>query len=139
MAEAGVQTALGASKPRQRAESVDIDRRRLGVLTLGHFSVDYALGVVPALLPFLVSERGYSLSQASTLVLAVVASSSIIQPIFGRLGDLRPMPWLLPLALVMSGLGVAAIGFVSSYAAVLGAAVFAGWGSRRTTRTARDT
>ena len=135
MAEAGVHGEHGApgSDPEiarsatDRARS-DIDRRQLGVLTLGHFSVDYAMGVVPALLPFLVAERGYSLGQASTLVLAVVASSSIVQPVFGRLGDLRPMPWLLPISLIVSGLGVAAIGFVSSYAAVLGVAVLAGLG-----------
>ena len=128
MAEEGIQPAVGATGVRRKATPADIDRRRLGALTLGHFSVDYAMGVVPSLLPFLVAERGYSLSQASTLVLAVVASSSIIQPIFGRLGDLRPMPWLLPIALVMSGLGVATIGFVSSYAAVLVVTILAGIG-----------
>jgi len=108
------------------APRTSIDRPKLGVLTFGHFTADYAMGVVPALLPFLVADRGYSLGQASTLVLAVVVSGSVIQPLFGRFGDLKPMPWLLPTSLIAAGLGVAAIGYVSSYAAVLAVVVFAG-------------
>jgi len=121
-AEPGAPQRSGLSPP------AGINRRLLGVLTLGHFTADYAHGVVPALLPFLVIERGYSLSQASTLVLAMVASSSIVQPVFGRLSDLRPMPWLLPLSLIVSGIGVATIGFLSSYVVTLAVVVFAGIG-----------
>ena len=105
-----------------------IDKRRVLTLSFGHFTVDIAQGAVPALLPFLVVERGFSVGEASVLVLALVGSSSIIQPIFGRMTDLRPMPWILPAAVIASGVGIAAIGFLSSYAETLVAVLFAGVG-----------
>ena len=37
-----------------------LDRRSLGVLGAGHMCVDLCQGAVPALLPFLAAERGYS-------------------------------------------------------------------------------
>ena len=105
-----------------------IDRRKVGVLSFGHFTVDVAQGAVPALLPFLVIDRGLNVAEASALVLALVGSSSIIQPIFGRMTDLRPMPWLLPAAVVASGVGIAAVGYVSSYPATLAVVTVAGVG-----------
>ena len=41
-----------------------LDRRGLGVLSFGHLSVDLAQGTVPALIPFLVRDRGYSYAAA---------------------------------------------------------------------------
>ncbi|MGI9557953.1 MAG: MFS transporter [Solirubrobacterales bacterium] len=105
-----------------------IDKRRVLTLSFGHFTVDIAQGAVPALLPFMVVERGFSVGEASVLVLALVGSSSVIQPIFGRMTDLRPMPWILPAAVLASGIGIAAIGFLSSYVETLAAVVFAGIG-----------
>jgi FSR family fosmidomycin resistance protein-like MFS transporter len=105
-----------------------IDRRRIGVLALGHFSVDVSQGAVPALLPFMVIDRGYSFTQASALVLALLASSSVIQPVFGRLTDLRPLPWLLVAAVLIGGGGIAVTGWVSSYPATFAAVVIAGLG-----------
>jgi FSR family fosmidomycin resistance protein-like MFS transporter len=105
-----------------------INARKIGVLSFGHFTVDIAQGAVPALLPFLVADRGFSVAQASVLVLALVGSSSIIQPIFGRMTDLRPMPWILPAAVITSGVGIAAVGFVSSYLATLAVVLVAGVG-----------
>ncbi len=98
------------------------------MLSFGHFTVDVAQGAVPALLPFLVIDRGLNVAEASALVLALVGSSSIIQPIFGRMTDLRPMPWLLPAAVVASGVGIAAVGYVSSYPATLAVVTVAGVG-----------
>jgi MFS transporter, FSR family, fosmidomycin resistance protein len=37
-----------------------IDRRTLAILGAGHLCVDLCQGAVPALLPFLAAERGYS-------------------------------------------------------------------------------
>jgi len=118
---------MGDKSP-DTSQASGIDKRRVGVLSFGHFTVDIAQGAVPALLPFLVAARGFSIGEASVLVLALVGSSSIIQPAFGRITDLRPMPWLLPAAVVTSGVGIAAVGFVSSYTATLAVVVVAGVG-----------
>ena len=46
-------------------------------------------GAVPALLPFLAAERGYSYAALGALVLFSTIGSSIIQPLFGLLGPSR--------------------------------------------------
>ena len=42
-----------------------VDRRGLGLLTVSHVVDDLYQGAVPALLPFLVLERGYSYAAAT--------------------------------------------------------------------------
>ena len=42
---------------------------------------------MPALLPFLVVERGFSYTAAAGLVFAISASSSVVQPVFGQVAD----------------------------------------------------
>ncbi|MEU9448866.1 MFS transporter [Streptomyces sp. NPDC048277] len=89
------------------------------LLSVGHACVDIYQGSVAALLPFLVSERGYSYAVASGVVLAASVLSSVAQPLFGALTDRRPMPWLLPVSTLLSGAGVASSGVNGSYALTL--------------------
>ena len=63
------------------------DRRGLTVLATGHLWADFLQGAVPALLPFLIAERGYSYAAAGALVLASSIGSSLIQPLFGVVSD----------------------------------------------------
>ena len=53
-------------------------------------------GAVPALLPFLAAERGYSFAALGSLVLAATIGSSLIQPVFGLLSDRVRQSWLMP-------------------------------------------
>ena len=64
-----------------------LDRRALTVLGAGHMCVDLCQGAVPALLPFLAAEHGYSYAALGALVLFSTIGSSIIQPLFGLLSD----------------------------------------------------
>ena len=105
-----------------------IDRRALGVLAGGHLLADATQGVVPALLPFLVRERGLSFAAASALVLASTISSSVIQPAFGHFSDRRPMPWLMPGGVLVGGVGVALTGVAPSYGALVLAVLLSGVG-----------
>lgn len=97
-------------------------------LATGHLCVDVCQGSVPAMLPFLVSQRGYSLSAASALVLAVSFSSSIIQPVFGYLSDRRSLVWLMPGGLILAGVGLGLSGIAHSYALTFIAVVISGLG-----------
>ena len=47
-----------------------MNRRALTVLGAGHLCVDLCQGAVPALLPFLAAEHGYSYAALGALVLA---------------------------------------------------------------------
>jgi MFS transporter, FSR family, fosmidomycin resistance protein len=87
----------------------------MGVLSLGHLCVDLCQGALPALLPFLIAEHGWSYGQAAALVLASSVSSSIVQPLFGHLSDARSLSWLLPGGVALAGLGTSLAGVVGSY------------------------
>ena len=92
-----------------------VDRRGLSVLTASHVVDDLYQGAVPALLPFLVLERGYSYAEATGITLAATVLSSVLQPAFGVLSDRRPLPWLTPAGLLVAGVGIALAGVGSSY------------------------
>src|SRR5436305_10402465 len=105
-----------------------IDRRGIGVLSDGHACVDMCQGAVPALLPFLVAQRGYSCGAASALVLAATVASSIVQPLFGLASDRHSMPWLMPAGLLLAGVGLAVAGLVHPYGLTFAAITLSGLG-----------
>jgi len=112
-------------------ETPDADRSDTGgiaLLTVAHVFNDANQSVVPALLAFLVAHHGFSLASAATLVLAMNLSSSVVQPLFGWLSDKRPMPWVIPLALVVASTSTALIGVAPNLPLMLLAALIAGIG-----------
>ncbi len=89
---------------------------------------DVNQGVVPALLPFFIAERGFTIAAAGGLVLAANLASSVLQPLFGQLADRASVPWLVPCGLLLAGLGVATAGVAPTYRLVLCAAAASGIG-----------
>jgi MFS transporter, FSR family, fosmidomycin resistance protein len=105
-----------------------VDRHGMGVLALGHMMVDACQGAVPALLPFLVSQRGYSYAAASGLILAATVASSVIQPFFGHFSDRRSLVSLLVAGPIVATVGIALVGITSSYGLTFLAVVLSGLG-----------
>ncbi len=104
------------------------DKRGLVTLGLAHLADDLNQSFLPALLPFLVLSRGYSNEAAAMLVLAANLASSVVQPAIGFLADRRSIPWLIPLGMLIAGLGMALIAIAPSYAATLFAVGLSGVG-----------
>ncbi len=102
--------------------------RRIAPLTVGHASVDFTQGALPVLLPYLHREFGLSYLQDGILFLALTVSSSITQPLFGRLSDRRSHRLLLPGAIALSSLGLAGCALAPSYLLSLLAIFIAGLG-----------
>jgi FSR family fosmidomycin resistance protein-like MFS transporter len=94
----------------------DLDRRGLAFLASGHAVADLCQGAVPALIPFLISERGYSYSAVGALLLFVTVGSSVIQPAFGALSDRLSVAWLMPVGVALAALGVGFAGVAPSFA-----------------------
>ena len=93
----------------------DLDRRGLTVLAAGHTVADLCQGAVPALIPFLIAERGYSYSAVGALLLFVTVGSSIIQPAFGAVSDRLSLSWLMPVGVALAALGIAFAGLAPSF------------------------
>jgi MFS transporter, FSR family, fosmidomycin resistance protein len=105
-----------------------LDRRGLAVLAAGHACADMAQGAVPALLPFLIDQRGISYGAAGALILVTSVGSSAIQPLFGLGSDRLALPWLMPLGVLLAGLGIALVGVTTSYPAMAAAVALSGLG-----------
>jgi FSR family fosmidomycin resistance protein-like MFS transporter len=104
------------------------DRRALGMLGAGHLCIDLCQGAVPALLPFLARERGYSYAALGALVLFSTIGSSIIQPAFGMLSDRVARPWLMPGGLALAAVGIGLAGPAPTYGLTAVAVVCSGLG-----------
>jgi FSR family fosmidomycin resistance protein-like MFS transporter len=105
-----------------------VDKRGMGVLATGHALADTCQGAVPALLPFLIAERGYSFAAASALVLAATLSSSVVQPVFGFFADKRSLSYLMPAGLLVASVGVGFAGVTESYGLTFLVIVLSGLG-----------
>lgn len=103
--------------------------RILGLLSLGHLVNDINQGALPALLPFLIAEHGFSYSTAATVMFAFTMTSTIIQPLLGHLADRCNKSWLIPTGLLMAGGGLAVCGLASSYILLILAVTISGIGS----------
>ena len=100
----------------------------MATLSGGHLAVDFASGAIPALLPFLALEFDLSYTQTAALMLAVLASSSLVQPLFGLWSDRRGAMWLLPGGVALAGLGTGLAALAPSYGLVLLLVFLAGLG-----------
>jgi FSR family fosmidomycin resistance protein-like MFS transporter len=105
-----------------------MDKPGLGLLAFGHLCADMCQGAVPALLPFLATQRHYSYAALGSLVLFSGIASSLIQPLFGLVADKSGRAWLIPAGVLLAGAGVASVGLVSSYAATAAAIGISGVG-----------
>jgi FSR family fosmidomycin resistance protein-like MFS transporter len=93
----------------------DLDRRGLAALACGHAAADLCQGSIPALIPFLISQRHYSFGAAGALLLVVTVGSSIIQPLFGAASDRLHLWWLMPVGVALAAVGIAGAGVTSSF------------------------
>jgi len=102
--------------------------RRIAPLTVGHGAVDFSQGSVPVLLPYMHTKFGLSYTEDGLMILFLTVSSSITQPVFGRLADRGTHRLLLPFAVAVAGLGLAASALAPSYGIALLAIFVSGLG-----------
>ncbi|MCX7779459.1 MAG: MFS transporter [Negativicutes bacterium] len=89
--------------------------RGLAILTVGHLYTDMNQGLLPGLLPFLISAHNLSFEAAAGLVFAANILASLVQPLLGYLADRYPMFAIMPAGTFLAGAGLAATGLVSDY------------------------
>jgi len=80
------------------------------------------------MLPFFIAAYDLSYTAAAAIVFAVNMSSSIVQPAFGFAADRFSKPWLLPVGLMLAGLGLALTGLFQTYQSILLLGIVSGIG-----------
>ena len=98
------------------------------LMMVAHLCDDLNQGALVAVIPFLVLHNGYSYAEVTALLLASNAASAIIQPLFGRMGDKKPRPWLMALGIFLAGIGMTGVGVLPSYPLIMASAMLSGIG-----------
>lgn len=98
------------------------------LMMFGHICTDLNQGALPAILPFLISQNGLSYTAAAGLVFASNLVSSIIQPLFGYLGDRASRPWVMALGVLLAGGGLSLVGLLPEYWMIFFASMVCGIG-----------
>ncbi len=106
-----------------------MNRKVLGILSLGHLTVDIGAGGLPAILPFLKAEFDFSYFWLAALMMISGITSSIMQPIFGVASDNLRTRFLLPLGVFLALSGFAGVGVAPTYVTVIAFVALAGIGS----------
>lgn len=99
------------------------------VMMLGHLCADLGGGALPAILPFLMVQKGITYTQAAGLTFALSSVGSVIQPVFGSMADKHARPWLMSLGIFMAGCGISFLGFLDNYWAMFFAVIITGIGA----------
>lgn len=99
------------------------------VMMMGHLCADLGGGALPAILPFLMVQKGLTYTQAAGLTFALSSVGSVIQPLFGSMADKTSRPWLMTLGILMAGCGISLLGFVDSYWIMFALVLFNGIGA----------
>lgn len=103
--------------------------RILFAISFGHFLNDSMQAVVPALFPILEKSMNLSYMQVGWIAFALNMTSSIMQPVFGMYSDKKPSPFLLPLGMFSSMLGMIGLAFAPNFIIVIISVLFIGLGS----------
>jgi len=100
----------------------------LGVSAI-HMLNDSMQAVVPAILPSLQKPLDLSYTQIGFVIFMLNMTSSVLQPLVGMYSDKKPSPFLLPVGMAMSLVGMLGIAFAPNYVALLAAVMLVGLGS----------
>ncbi|WP_424767376.1 MFS transporter [Paenibacillus sp. sgz302251] len=94
-----------------------------------HLINDMMQSVVTALFPVLKDSLKLSLAQIGWIAFTLNMTSSVMQPFVGLISDKRPAPWMLPVGMFSSMLGMIGLAFAPNYYLLLLSVVCVGIGS----------
>jgi FSR family fosmidomycin resistance protein-like MFS transporter len=103
--------------------------RILFAISLVHLFNDSMQSVIPAIFPILKESMNLSYTQLGLIGFSLSFTASIMQPVVGMYTDARPSPWLLPVGMVSSLLGMLSLAFATNYVFVLLSVILVGIGS----------
>jgi FSR family fosmidomycin resistance protein-like MFS transporter len=103
--------------------------RVLFAISLVHLLNDSLQAVIPAVLPILKNNLGLTYFHVGVILLVMNVTASVLQPVVGYLSDRTPRPFMLPIAMLVSGAGMLGIAYSQHYLMVLISVACVGFGS----------
>ncbi|KPV59879.1 Fosmidomycin resistance protein [Paenibacillus sp. A3] len=116
----------------QQAARMDVKPtvfRILLAISLVHLFNDTIQAVIPAILPILKDKMSLSYMQSGVIVFALNMTASVMQPVVGLYSDRKPMPYMLPIGMCFTFLGVLGLSLAPNYALILLSVLLIGIGS----------
>lgn len=101
----------------------------LGAVALVHLLNDLTQAMLPSIYPMLKAQFGLTFAQVGLITLTFQCTASLLQPWIGLYTDRRPLPFLLPLGMVATLIGVLMMSVAASFPALLVVAALIGVGS----------
>ncbi|RBP08113.1 MFS transporter [Rossellomorea aquimaris] len=117
--------AQAAVKPLQNPTIYGI----LLAISSGHFINDTLQAVVPAMFPIIEKSLQLSYTQIGWIAFALNMTSSLLQPVFGYYADIRSKPYLLPLGMLSSLIGLVGFALSGHFLWIILSVLFIGFGS----------
>jgi FSR family fosmidomycin resistance protein-like MFS transporter len=103
--------------------------RVVGAVAFVHLLNDLIQATLPAIYPMLKAQFSLSFTQVGLISLVYQLTASLLQPWVGLYTDKRPLPWLLPVGMVFTLLGLGLLSVVGSFPMLLVASALIGVGS----------
>ncbi|MFV3128641.1 MFS transporter [Niveispirillum sp. KHB5.9] len=103
--------------------------RIVGAVAVAHLLNDLIQAVLPAIYPMLKDHYSLSFAQIGWLAMTYQFTASLLQPWIGLYTDKHPKPYLLPMGMMMTLLGIGCLAIGDSYEMLLVASVIVGIGS----------
>jgi FSR family fosmidomycin resistance protein-like MFS transporter len=103
--------------------------RILFAISLVHLFNDSIQSVIPAIFPILKETMSLSYTQLGLIGFSLSFTASLMQPVVGIYTDARPSPWLLPVGMLSTLLGMLSLAYAANYPLVLLSVVLVGIGS----------
>lgn len=101
----------------------------VGGAALAHLLNDMIQAMLPAIFPLLKASFSLSFGQIGLIALVYQLTASLLQPWVGLYTDKHPKPYLLPMGMVMTLIGIGLLATAGSYTMLLVAASVVGIGS----------
>jgi FSR family fosmidomycin resistance protein-like MFS transporter len=102
--------------------------KSIGLFVLAHAATDLNQGAIPILLPYFIAAHHVSYTAVAMIVFITNLISTLMQPVFGYIADRKPLPWLIPSAMIMAGIGVSLSGLAPTFDIALASVALSGLG-----------
>lgn len=103
--------------------------RIVGATALAHLLNDLIQAILPAVFPMLKAQFDLSFAQIGLIALIYQLTASVLQPCIGFYTDKHPKPFLLPIGMTCTLIGIGILATATNFQAILLAAAVIGIGS----------
>ena len=101
----------------------------LFAISFAHLLNDMMQSIIPSIYPINKNQYGFTFGQIGIITLVFQMTSSLLQPLVGRVADRHPMPYALSAGMVFTLIGIILLSVANKYAFIILAVGVIGMGS----------